>query len=254
MDALHRQLDDLAAALSVAPPPPPPVTTQSLDHTLGGRVLLVGDSACWCVETSLTAVPTVAHPPLAGNPPPGLLSDGQDTLDSRRAFLIDVETGGFSGTPVFLIGLIALGPPPLRIEQWLARDYPEERAILARLAEFARDRDQWVSFNGRCFDEPFLRDRCVVHGISLPPPRLHIDLLREARRRWRGRVPDFRLRTLEQHILGRQRIGDVPAADVPDLFHHFMRTGNAAPLRPVLEHNRLDLIACLELLTELIGR
>ena len=60
-----------------------------------------------------------------------------------------------------------------------------------------------------------------------------------------------RLETLEQHVLSRTRVGDVPSCDVPDLFHHFVRTRNAAPLRPVLEHNQLDLVSCAELLLQL---
>jgi uncharacterized protein YprB with RNaseH-like and TPR domain len=99
-----------------------------------------------------------------------------------------------------------------------------------------------------------LHDRAVVHRVKLPSPRVHIDLLHAARRAWRGRLPDFRLATLERQVLQRARVGDIPSRDVPDLFHHFMRTGNAGPLRPVLEHNRLDLASATELLLRLTQR
>jgi len=49
----------------------------------------------------------------------------------------------------------------------------------------------------------------------------------------------------------RTRVGDVPSSQVPHLFHHFYRTGNARPLAPVLEHNRIDLVSCAELLHRL---
>jgi hypothetical protein len=167
--------------------------------------------------------------------------------------VIDIETGGFAGTPVFLIGLVLLDRWPLVVRQFLARDYPEEDAILRALAELAAQRSTWVTFNGKSFDEPMLRDRATLYRIPLPPPQLHVDLLHAARRAWRGELPDFRLATLEQRILGRQRVGDVPSCDVPDLFHYFIRTGNAAPLRPVLEHNRIDLLSATELLLRLSG-
>ena len=160
---------------------------------------------------------------------------------------MDIETGGFSGTPVFLIGAIALDDWPPRVWQWLARDYPEERAILSAFAAWASQRPTWITFNGKSFDAPFLQDRAVVHRVALPAPVVHFDLLHAARRRWRAELPDCRLGTLEQHILRRTRIGDVPSGDVPELFHHFCRTGNARPLRPVLEHNRIDLVSCAEL-------
>jgi uncharacterized protein len=172
-------------------------------------------------------------------------------LDPARTVAIDIETGGFSGTEVFLIGLVLLDSRPLRVVQLLARDYPEEEAILRALAELGEQRDTWVTFNGKTFDEPFLRDRAVRYRVPLKPPANHVDVLHSARRRLRGQVPNCKLQTLEQHLLGWQRVGDVPGADIPDLFHHFIRTGNAAAIRPVLEHNQLDLISCTELLLRL---
>jgi hypothetical protein len=172
-------------------------------------------------------------------------------LDPAETLVLDIETGGFSGTPVFLIGVVALDSRPLQVEQWLARDYPEEQAILRRLARWACKRRTWVTFNGKSFDAPFVLDRARLYGIELPPPEVHVDLLHAARRRWRNELPDCRLETLERHILSRDRVGDVPSCDVPDLFHHFIRTRNAAPLRPVLEHNQIDLVSSTELLLQL---
>lgn len=169
-------------------------------------------------------------------------------LDPARTVFLDIETGGFAGTPVFLIGVVLPDKRPLRVRQYLARDYPEEAAILHTVKELAATRDTWVTFNGRSFDEPFLRDRATLHRLHIPATRIHVDLLHTARRLWRADLPNCKLTTLEEHILGRPRVGDVPSADVPDLFHHFVRTGNATPLRPVLEHNQLDLISCVELL------
>lgn len=172
-------------------------------------------------------------------------------MDPQRTLVMDIETGGFSGTPVFLIGVVALDRRPLCVEQWLACDYPEEEAILHRLARRARKRDTWVTFNGKAFDAPFVLDRAAIYGIELRPPRVHVDLLHAARRRWRRKLPDCRLETLERRVLKRTRMGDVPSCDVPDLFHHFVRTRNAGPLAPVLEHNQLDLVSSTELLLEL---
>ncbi|MGE0480189.1 MAG: ribonuclease H-like domain-containing protein [Phycisphaerae bacterium] len=199
------------------------------------------------------------HPTPGGAPAPGgcasdppaftlAPSEPGNRVLLRRALLVDIETGGLAGAPVFLIGVVRLDDDPPAVVQWLARDYREEQAILARFAALADERDVWLSFNGKSFDEPFLRDRATLHRVALARPRTHVDLLHLARRRWRGDFPDCRLETLEHRVLGRKRVGDVPGSDIPDLFHHFMKTGNARPLRPVLEHNRRDLVACAELL------
>lgn len=207
----------------------------------------------WKLTTPFERIPDAprAHPDLLAESLECEVSrDELATLDPARTLVIDIETGGFSGTPVFLIGVVALDQRPLRVEQWLARDYPEEEAILRRLAQWARQRRTWVTFNGKTFDAPFVLERATIYGIDLQPPRLHVDLLHIARRRWGTTLPDCRLETLEQHVLGRVRVGDVPGCDVPDLFHHFIRTGNAGPLRPVLEHNQLDLAASIDLLVQ----
>ncbi len=232
-----------------------------LEDVLGGCELCCGRGACWRVETPLDAAAPVANA-AAGNVdalvevlratlPLPLSARHSVEVQPERAVLLDIETGGFAGTPVFLIGIVLLGPGRPVVVQLLARDYPEEEFVLRGLVQLTAGRDTWITFNGRAFDEPFLRDRAILHRVRLPAPRLHVDLLPAARRAWKHSLPDCRLGTLEREVLGRTRIGDIPGADVPDLFHYFMRTGHAAPLRPVLEHNRADLVSCLALLGRL---
>lgn len=236
MCALRDELDALKCRAIPAPPAPPdePGAT-TLDALLGGSAEDFDGCSCWVIRTAVDRD----------------LADGVAGI-AADALVADIETGGFSGTPVFLIGALLVDRDPA-IVQFLARDYPEEAGVLSGFARLASARGTWVTFNGRSFDEPFLRDRAILHRIALPTPREHIDILHVARRQWRGRVPDFKLATLERQILGRARADDVPGSDVPDLFHHFIRTGNARPLRGVLEHNRLDLLASLELLGRLGG-
>ena len=52
-----------------------------------------------------------------------------------------------------------------------------------------------------------------------------------------------RLSTLERVLCGVRRVGDVPGLEIPGRYFQFLRTGDARPLEPVLEHNRLDLIS-----------
>ncbi len=252
MDNLRRQLDELKIArrtASAVGPRAAPVEPVTLEAILGGSELADGGWRCWQVETPFERVCNCTLPGDAFETSV-CHSHNCDTLalDPARSMLLDIETGGFSGTGVFLIGLVRLGERPLRVTQFLARDYPEEESILHALAGLAAIRDTWITFNGKSFDEPFLRDRATLHRVRLRPPAQHLDLLHVARRMWRGRLPNCRLGTLEQHILQRTRVGDVPSSQVPDLFHHFYRTGNARPLAPVLEHNRIDLVSCAELL------
>jgi hypothetical protein len=51
------------------------------------------------------------------------------------------------------------------------------------------------------------------------------------------------LSALESAICGHTREGDVPGFEIPGRYFHYVRTGDAAPLEGVFEHNRLDLVS-----------
>lgn len=226
-----------------------------LAEVLGGKEADCGGSRCWHVATALDQVAASApQPHLLARPLRCEVAPGKPArVDPARTLVLDIETGGFAGTPIFLIGVVPLDARPLRVEQFLARDYPEEEAILRQFARLAHNRDTWVTFNGKSFDAPFVFERATIHSVRIRPPRIHVDLLHLARRRWRRQVPNCQLTTLERLVLGRTRTGDVGGSEIPDLFHYFVRTGNAGPLRPVLEHNRRDLLTGVELLLALAG-
>jgi uncharacterized protein YprB with RNaseH-like and TPR domain len=257
MSDVRRRLDDLKAAgtarASRGAAQRQPGATRLVD-VIGGCERQCAGRPYWILETLFDrACPQHAVQPEAlatplhhrhGRAPPVV-------IEPRRTLVVDIETGGFAGMPVFLVGLVLLDQRPLSVVQLLARDYPEEETVLRALAEVTAGRDTWVTFNGKSFDEPFLRDRATLHHVPLPGPQMHLDLLHAARRMWRHELPNCRLKTLEEHILKRVRVGDIPSSDVPDLFLHFIRTGNAAPLRPVLEHNQIDLVSATELLLRL---
>jgi hypothetical protein len=59
--------------------------------------------------------------------------------------------------------------------------------------------------------------------------------------------------SLERRLLGARRDGDVPGFEIPSRYFQFVRTGDARPLVPVLEHNRLDLLSLAALTARLLG-
>ena len=142
--------------------------TSDLVEAVGGEISTLDGADCWYIERPFEQVcpdhglnADDLRGPRQYTPPNG----EPLIIDPARAFLFDIETGGFSGTPVFLIGVVALDEWPPRVVQWLARDYAEERAILVHMSEWIRERDSWVSFNGKSFDEPFVRDRSIIHRV-----------------------------------------------------------------------------------------
>jgi uncharacterized protein YprB with RNaseH-like and TPR domain len=162
---------------------------------------------------------------------------------------MDIETCGLAGASIFLVGTMAYRHGELVFHQYLARDYAEEAAILHAFSRRYAASPLLVTFNGKAFDMTMIRERAAFHGVPLPreePP--HLDLLQEARRLWRGRLPNCRLQTLEQCLCGRSRTDDIPGWAIPEAYHRFVRTGDAGQLAGILHHNLLDLLTMAELL------
>jgi len=167
--------------------------------------------------------------------------------------ILDLETTGLSSSPVFLVGTLAAVSEGFVIRQFLARTYAEERSIISAFAKEAGGKRLLVSFNGKSFDLPYLRARAAATGVALPEFPAHLDLLHPARRVYSQVLPDCRLQTLERYVCRRRRVEDIPGEHIPDAYHYFVRTGNAAEVGRIIKHNAQDLVTLLELLLRLLG-
>jgi len=172
------------------------------------------------------------------------------TEQNHSPMFLDLETLGFQGEPVWLIGLLAQDHMGAwQCEQLIARDLTEEAAMIEALSAFAHASMALVTFNGVAFDWPMLTGRAQHHGISLPALTRHHDMLLIARTVYGRRVPNCKLQTLESVVLGRERTGDVPGHRIPAVYKEFLKTGMAGELAEAVKHNLLDLVSTAELFT-----
>jgi uncharacterized protein YprB with RNaseH-like and TPR domain len=194
----------------------------------------------------------------------------------REALFLDLETCGFAGSMVFLAGLV-WHDDGLVVDQLLARNYAEERALLETLWCIAARNRVLVTFNGKSFDWPMVHDRSTRHHLGRDtrsqasraatwdftsggsmgrddarPQLAHCDLLHHARRRWKRQLPNCRLQTLEWHVCRRVRHDDLPGALVPAAYHDYVRTGQTHRIGPILQHNALDLVTLAHLACRLL--
>ena len=172
---------------------------------------------------------------------------------ASRMLFVDLETTGLSGgagTVAFLVGCGWFDVGAFQVRQFLLTSYAAERALLCAVAECLADTSLLVTYNGKTFDVPVMETRWLFHRMPLPLESVrHFDMLHPARRLWRkreGAVEEeacCRLSTLERVLCGVDRVGDVPGMEIPARYFRFLRTGDAVPLEPVLEHNRIDLVS-----------
>lgn len=175
-------------------------------------------------------------------------------FDPRRALFLDTETTGLrgAGTVAFLVGLGWLESDAFVVRQLLMRDYPQEADVLAQVADVLARFDCVVSFNGKSFDMPLLRDRFTMARLrerwrDLP----QLDLLHAARRTWKLRLGTCTLSALEEAVLGIHREGDLPGSEVPQRFFDYLKCGDMALLDDVLRHNEQDIRSLALLLSVL---
>ena len=173
------------------------------------------------------------------------------TADVGQLVFMDIETAGLSSSPLFLIGAMSWDGRGFTVRQFFARNYAEEAAVIRRFVETSADREVLITFNGKSFDVPFVRTRAVATGVPYDLDPAHLDLLHESRRIWKDVLPNCKLQTLETHVCGRSRHGDIPGRDIPQAYHDYVRTNDAWQMVEALRHNMLDLVTLADIMLRL---
>jgi uncharacterized protein YprB with RNaseH-like and TPR domain len=193
----------------------------------------------------------VAHADLS---PLELFLNGNSIPPASSVVYLDTETTGLSGgtgTCAFLIGIGAAAGPGFRVRQFFLRDFTEEKATLAALAEALEPYELLVTYNGKTFDIPLLETRYTLARMKSPFSQMvHLDLLHPARRLWKLRLESCQLKNLERELLGIARNGDVPGSEIPQIYFDYLRTRSAKALQPVFFHNALDIVTLAGLTVE----
>ena len=183
---------------------------------------------------------------------------GDPSLSSfrlRDALFLDTETTGLAGgagTLVFLCGTARFREDGTLL--FRSRFLPGpggEKAFLQGVLEDLEGVSVLVTFSGKSFDRHRLADRLAFHGMDERVRRMgHLDLLHPARRVYKRHLPDARLRTLEERVLGVLREDDLPGSECPRLYLDWLR-GHAVDLEPVFRHNEWDVLSLVVLFAAL---
>ncbi|HPR89220.1 MAG TPA: ribonuclease H-like domain-containing protein, partial [bacterium] len=133
----------------------------------------------------------------------------------------------------------------VEVNQYFLRDPGEERLLYEQVLTEMAAADALVSYNGKSYDLPLIRNRCVLNRLDFGwDDLLHLDLLHTVRRLFKS-LPSCALTEVETRVLQFRRESDIPGALIPALYFSAVREGDLTALLPVFQHNVMDLLSLI---------
>ena len=174
------------------------------------------------------------------------------SLTERENFkFMDIETLGLSNVPIILIGIAELKGNRIISTQYFLREIYEEGAVIEAYLSHLDEDSVHVTFNGKSFDVPFIKNRCLYNRIDANMDFPHLDLMYFAKNLWKDQLPNCQLQTIERELFGIEREGDVPGQYIPDYYNAYLNEKNIGPIVPIIEHNRQDIVSLASFLEKM---
>lgn len=164
---------------------------------------------------------------------------------------MDIETKGLSNVPIILIGVAEIKGSKIISSQYFLRDYTEEASIIEAYLTHLDEDSVHVTFNGKTFDVPFIKNRCRYNRIDGNLDLPHLDLMYFAKSLWGDELPNCQLQTIEKELFGIEREGDVPGQYIPGYYDTYLEKNNIGPVVPIIEHNCQDIISLASFLDKM---
>ena len=172
-------------------------------------------------------------------------------VEAENFKFMDIETKGLSNVPIILIGVAEIRGKNIIASQYFLRDYTEEANIIDAYLSHLDEDSVHVTFNGKTFDVPFIKNRCVYNRIRADLDLPHLDLMYFAKNLWADSLPNCQLQTIEREIFGIERQGDVPGQYIPGYYDTYLEENNIGPVVPIIEHNAQDIISLASFLEKM---
>lgn len=169
---------------------------------------------------------------------------------------MDIETVGLSNNlPIILIGVAEIKGKYIISNQYQARNYHEEVAILEEYFSHLNSSSVHVTYNGSTFDIPFIKARANYYRMDREKIDFmnltHYDLIKFTRALWKDKLEDCKLTTIEKYLNIPRDDDDVNGAYMADYFNTYVKEKNIGPLIPILKHNCKDIISLGTFLMEI---
>ncbi|URZ05768.1 ribonuclease H-like domain-containing protein [Clostridium felsineum] len=163
----------------------------------------------------------------------------------KSMIYFDIETTGFDREQDNII-LISIGyyknQDIFHIKQYFAQELEQEKSILENLKNSIEKFDTWCSYNGKAFDEPFIKSRMSKYNIEFRVPSEHFDLYRKIRpyQKQLG-LERCNLKTVEQYI-GINRKDTIDGGISVELYKRYLKDKNNDLKHTIMLHNYEDVL------------
>lgn len=97
--------------------------------------------------------------------------------DKENFKFMDIETLGLSNVPIILIGVAEIKKDKIISSQYFLRQIYEEPAVIEAYMSHLDEDSVHVTFNGKSFDVPYIRNRCLSNRINVNLRLPHLDLM-----------------------------------------------------------------------------
>ena len=171
--------------------------------------------------------------------------------DCENFKFMDIETLGLSNVPIILIGVAEIKGSSIISSQYFLREIYEEPAVIEAYLSHLDEDSVHVTFNGKSFDVPFIKNRCLANRMDADLDLPHLDLMYFAKNLWSDELSNCQLQTIEKELFGIEREGDVPGQHIPDYYNTYLAEKNIGPIVPIIEHNRQDIVSLASFLEKM---
>lgn len=229
-------------------------------RTIGGECLESEDGVIWRFRTEYDRDKLISSVHTEWEDGLGLILKYNELIDNVQMddlLFLDLETTALNigaGNYPFLIGIGYLKENVFTVDQYFMEDFSCEGAILKHLLPSFQNAKAFVSFNGKTFDVPVIKNRYRINRIpGYPVDKMMIDLIHPSRRIFKRLYESCSLQTLEEHVLGIPRHDDIPGWLIPDAYFSFQRFGEMERIPKIIDHNKQD-ICSMVLLIQVLNK
>ena len=173
--------------------------------------------------------------------------------------VFDIETLGLSPAfcPVVLAGVMTVGSSgDCLLTQYFAETPEEEKELLLTLADYLNRFDLIVTYNGRHFDVPFIKQRAAACGLSefsVKPYNLDLYLVIKGHSPFRQILTSLSQSSIEEYMgLSVGRLDEISGKESVELYYKYLKCTDPAfkseLMEKILLHNHDDLVQLYRIL------